>query len=509
MYTHQLIELLKTFSEKEMMKLFKFLHSPYFNNSKRIIALYQVLKKFYPDFDKKNLSREYIFKSVFKNAVYNDSTFRNLMSDLLQLTLKFLMVENIVKKEIESTFYVTQDLFSRGNIDLFKLKMNFINQSLNEISNYDSDYFHNKYRAETDHFYVNLLTNKVLKKQIVIKESEKLLDGLVSFSNYFALESLKHNDNLLNYSRTYNIKSNINKVNQFLEILNFENLIKYIRENSSKDIPIVELYYNLLKASANFEEDKYYFRLKESVFKCSEQLGLNDNNFLHSRMIDYCVKKINLGIHSSFDLNEEIFQLYQIYVKNEYYKTLSSTNLPFDAYRNVLLNCITTKKLKEMEEFIIEYSKKLLPKHIDSVVNYSYALLYFEKGLFNKAMIFLNKIKFDQFVYKIDMKNLQLKLAFELEHYESAISIIDTYKHFLKNNTLISESRKIMHNNFLNFTNKLIQYKFGSTKVYLPLIKDQLEKSKDVFDKGWLIEKSKLMMGSNALQNKKKFSLNI
>ena len=49
-----------------------------------------------------------------------------------------------------------------------------------------------------------------------------------------------------------------------------------------------------------------------------------------------------------------------------------------------------------------------------------------------------------------------------------------------------------MHNNFLNYTNKLIQFKFGSSKVNIPFLKEQLEKSKDVFDKGWLIEKTNL-----------------
>ncbi|MEZ4690713.1 MAG: hypothetical protein R3A12_11240 [Ignavibacteria bacterium] len=106
-----------------------------------------------------------------------------------------------------------------------------------------------------------------MKKQIVIAESEKLISGLVALLNYFVLESIKHNDNLFNYSRTYNVKSNINKVNQFLEIINFENLIQYLRErNSFNEIPIVELYYNLIKASTNFEEEKILFPFKGICF---------------------------------------------------------------------------------------------------------------------------------------------------------------------------------------------------------------------------------------------------
>ena len=108
------------------------------------------------------------------------------------------------------------------------------------------------------------------------------------------------------------------------------------------------------------------------------------------------------------------------------------------------------------------------------------------------------------------MKNLQLKINYELEQYESAISVIDTYKHFLKNNVLISESRRILHNNFLDYTNKLIQYRIGSQKVNLLFIKDRIEKSKMIFDKVWLLDKANYLSGFDKKipdnRNTRKFS---
>ncbi|MDQ3194483.1 MAG: hypothetical protein M3P82_05730, partial [Bacteroidota bacterium] len=190
-------------------------------------------------------------------------------------------------------------------------------------------------------------------------------------------------------------------------------------------------------------------------------------------------------------VDKEIFLLNEIYIKYEYFKTVENKYLPFDIYRNVLLNCIAVRKLTYMEEFIKIYSKYLLPNHIQSVENYSYALLFFEKKMFNKALLFLNKIKFDQFVYKLDMKNLQLKINYELQQFESAISVIDTYKHFLKNNALISESRSTTHLNFLNFTNAILQIKNGSGKVNVSYLADRVKKSKNVFDKIWLQDKIK------------------
>jgi len=218
---------------------------------------------------------------------------------------------------------------------------------------------------------------------------------------------------------------------------------------------------------------------------------MNDNNFLHTRLIDYCVLKKITGAECTFDIDKEIFLLNNIYIKNEYYQTDSNKYVPFDIYRNVLLNCITLRELSYMEDFIKTYSKKVLPEHIQSIENYSLALLYFEKKVFNKALTFLNKIKFDQFVYKLDMKNLQLKINYELEEFESAMSVIDTYRHFLKNNVLVSDSRRVLHKNFLTFTNMLLQSKNGYGKISLPYLEERIKKSMNVFDKVWLQDKIK------------------
>ena len=56
-----------------------------------------------------------------------------------------------------------------------------------------------------------------------------------------------------------------------------------------------------------------------------------------------------------------------------------NTYLTMDLFRNVLINCIAVKELAYMEEFISNYSNKLLPKDITNVENYSFALLNFEK----------------------------------------------------------------------------------------------------------------------------------
>ncbi len=500
MYTHELINLFKTFSDKELMKFGKFLNSPYFNNRKQLSRLYRVLRKFHPNYEGIRFTKENLFKLIYGNIKFNDSTFRNLMSDLLLQAMQFVKQEGIEDNEIESSFYLTQELFNRECYGLFRTKMGKTMKSLDERGTFDSNYFFSRYKVETDSFYVNLLTQKVLKKKYVISESERLIEGIVCILNYFFIETIKHNDNLLQYSRSYNVQDNVSTVSEFLEIFNFDKLIKYIRKNPVTNIPVVEVFYNLLQAFTHIEDEKHYFEFKKSLFQCSKNLGITDNNFLHLRLIGYCIQKMNLGLHSSFNLNEEIFELYKVYTQNEFYKTETSKFLPFDTYRNVLLNSILVKKLSYMENFIRNFSNKLLPEHISGVENYSYALLNFEKKAFDKALNYLNRIKFDQFVFKLDMKNLQLKINYELNHLETAISTIDSYRHFLKNNVLISESRREMHNNFANYTGQLIQYKLGSKRINLPFISHKVEMSKKIFDKVWLKDKLKELMSPTKMK---------
>ncbi|MEO6694331.1 MAG: hypothetical protein ABIY50_09845 [Ignavibacteria bacterium] len=489
MYIHQVLELFKTFTKKEFMWFLKFLNSPYFNNRKKITKLFLILKRFHPNYEAKNFTKIHIHKLLYGNSTFNDSTLRNLMSDLLKLAQQFLKHEVIDEREIESSFYLTKELFKRGQLALFKNQTVNTKLQLEKNNERDGSYFYHMGKIEIDSFYANLLNQKVLKKSIVETESQKLINGIVFSLSYFILDSMKHNDNLLKYSRTYNLKNNIDTVSEFAEIFNFDKLISYVKNNSAQTVPIIEVYNNLLKTFINFEEDSYYFEFKKSLIQNAKHLGLSENNYLHARLIDYWVLKKNAGSDTNVNIDKELFSLFDIYIKNEYYKTDSNDYLPFDIYRNVLINCITMKKLTFMQNFISKYSKKLIPQHITSVENYSYALLYFEKCMFSKALSYLNKIKFDQFVFKLDMKNLQLKISYELEQFESAISIIDTYKHFLKNNTLMSESRRVLHNNFVNTTNNLIQYRTGSKKINLDFLLHKVKNSKNTFSKEWLLEK--------------------
>ncbi len=176
MYTHSLFDLLRTFGDKEMMKFGKFLKSPYFNNRNTLNRLFEVLRTFHPEYDHKNLTKEKLFEKIYKNNNYNDSTFRNLMSDLQQAALTFLKLESFRKNEVDSSFFLTDELAQRGLAKIFDEKIRQTDRQLGLDKEISSAYFLSKFRTQTDQFYMYLQSVRVLKKSFVESESKKLVN---------------------------------------------------------------------------------------------------------------------------------------------------------------------------------------------------------------------------------------------------------------------------------------------------------------------------------------------
>ncbi|MEO8210707.1 MAG: hypothetical protein ABI840_09095, partial [bacterium] len=60
MHTNTLIDLLKTFSAKELKEFSEFLRSPFFNKRNAVVNLYNVLIRSHPDYEKESISKENI-----------------------------------------------------------------------------------------------------------------------------------------------------------------------------------------------------------------------------------------------------------------------------------------------------------------------------------------------------------------------------------------------------------------------------------------------------------------
>ena len=90
MINGNLLKLLSALSESEFRKFGKYINSPYFNANAKLILLYDHLSDFYPDFDSLELSRQNIFRKIYKEDKYVEGTMFYLISELEKLVCSFI-----------------------------------------------------------------------------------------------------------------------------------------------------------------------------------------------------------------------------------------------------------------------------------------------------------------------------------------------------------------------------------------------------------------------------------
>ena len=90
---------------------------------------------------------------------------------------------------------------------------------------------------------------------------------------------------------------------------------------------------------------------------------------------------------------------------------------------------------------------------------------------------------------KADIKSMYLLMYYETEAYEQFYSVIDTFRHFLKNNISISDERKSIYSSFLNLASRLTGIKENGNKEKLARLKSDVTEKTDLINKSWLLEK--------------------
>ena len=96
-------------------------------------------------------------------------------------------------------------------------------------------------------------------------------------------------------------------------------------------------------------------------------------------------------------------------------------------------------------------------------------------------------MKFDTFVFKFDVKILTLMIYYELGYLEAALSMIDSFKHFIIESPSISDYIREIHLNFIKYLYEIIKI-HSKNKVYEnnPLLKE-IQNSR-VRNKKWLLK---------------------
>ena len=487
MQKHKVLEIFKTFTESDVTNFRLFLNSPYFNKSKKQLKLYDLLIKYYPEFPSPNINKEKLMKKISPDLPFNNSTALNLFSDLYESALRFLFQTSIELNELKKQDVLREELFRRKLGKMIESSLNKSNFLLNSRKDLDSEYFINKYWILND--TMNHLALFLPRSKKSIGSQLKLLSARgMNLSFYYIKEMIQGFFNVLSLEMAYNVDADKNFYKQLFKRLNFEELIRQsIAESDNKEVArLFKIYLSMYLTFERVDEEKYYFYYKKQLTENVSHLSIDEIRFHTISLIRYCKLKTS-SAEGVLKFDKELFELYKYIVKNEYYRTSVSEFFPFELFRLILLLSLKLKKYKWAFDFIKNNNRKLQADKRDNMYNFSLAEYYFHTGKYEDTLKCIHKIKLDYFMLKVDLKKLMLKTYYELGLFENALSLIDSYKHFLSSDKTLSAMKKKGERSFVNFINCIIRFRISKKTEYrLKLIN---ESHKELHSDEWVKEK--------------------
>ncbi len=479
MYNSRLVELLKTLSVYELNRFEKFVASPFFNMNEEITALFRILKKYSPNYEHKNISKEKVFKAIFPEQKYNDKKLRYLSSGALKLAVEFLGELNYRQDIFGTNIYSIKELIERKQIRIAEKKIAEAGKNLTPTNYPNEVYYYNKHLLKSQSNYLALTQNKTLKPDDLVQEGENIILLL-----FVVLMQTTYNLSIM--ENTYNLNNPNNIITDFLSSINIDEFIQKASLSKQSATRIYELYHNMMQLKREPLKDEPFKKLKASLEYYLGILNKQDQYNLFMALESFCAYRILKG---GSNFKKEKFELLKQSLRYNILSPSQSGFFPTADFRNFVIEGVDAGEFDWAEEFVKNYIHKVDAKQKENILNLSYATINFGKKKYDIAIDNLSRITAGNVFFKYDIKSFMLKIYYEMNLIEPAYELIDTYRHFLKTNTSLSKRRKDSVLNFIRFTNLLIKIKNGDNSVSYDQLKKDIAETGWITNKEWLLEK--------------------
>lgn len=449
MIKSKVIDVFKKLTKDELKELNDFVNSPYHNKNKNVIALFAELKKHFPDFENRNLTKENVYSKIFPGKVYADKTFRNLMSDIFSLIEKYLIVKNTSKKTLLTKYILIESLAEKN---LHKAAEHNIREAdiiYDDILFDGGNVFYLKHLVEMEKDFIEISKNKNI--DLNMKEGEYLIYSFLSKYMVFKMKSA-------NYRYKQQSEKTSEFIKEFENRVNFDKWIQYLELKGGFESEIILTYYYTVRFMTDLSDSTSFNKALTLFYKNKSRIDTTETTNLYLTFTGYCTVKMSRGekeyTQILFELYSKMFQENLLIGEKEQY-------LHITIFNNVVATALLLGKTEWVKVFIEEYSPRLLPEFRDTMYNYACARYCFAVNEFSKSLEHLSRVGMENFWLKSRTRILQLRIYYELGYVEAFFSLLDAIKHSFKTDKQMPSNEKENDYNFIYIMGRLAKIKFS------------------------------------------------
>ncbi|MFZ1322639.1 MAG: hypothetical protein WAT71_13865 [Ignavibacteria bacterium] len=484
MHKSSVLEIIRTFTPKELIKFEDFVNSPYHNKNKNVVSLFLEIKKFAPDFKDDNLDKEKVWGKIFPEKEYNYGILKNLIHDLDKLCETFLLLEQYLYDDTRKGFDLINIVFQR---DIPKL-------TISKLNSFERNFQMTPVRGNFNNYlYYGTHIYHIKSMCILFYGLNQDLQNAINKSCEFTLYYFMHCASVYATEPTDFKLDNRNPKEEnilvtFLKSLDenhiMDDLFSDIGSRSDNLSKIVCCFYFKYKCFRNNADAVYYYKFKNhlkeniSIFTL-EQL----NNFYLE--LSYCLHYVYIS--SLEEKNREKFEILKFRIENKIFINLNGIIPDGHLARSIEIAC-NVKEIDFAENFLTEYIEKVPEEFRENILNFSLSTISFAKSDYSQSLIHLSKIQKEVELLKYLLRNLHMKIYYELNDYESFISSYDAFKHYIKRKKILDHEKGLAISKFCDHIKILFKLREKFNEFELKQLKVDVNETR-FLNHTWLINK--------------------
>ena len=463
----KLIKTLIHLDKTERNRFKKFLISPFFNSDENLVSIFDFIEIHIDKNPNELPEKQVLWKKIFRGIPFDDIRLRKYFSDLFKLLTKFLSFDLYQRDPLVQNLYLLEVINERKLTNLSKSSVKNARIHLESKELRHSQAYLQRYALERNNYEIlNLEGDRNIRSNIEeINESLDIFylsEKLRLFCNEFELRNLA----IHTYKLTY-----IDEVKNMIKLRGYEN------------VPSIMLYSKLLNLYADSDNEDNYFSLRQSVSENNLLFPKKELAEIYSTIINYCSIQINKG-NSKF--LAQLFDFYKEVVSQDI--LLEDQSFSPYHFKNIVVIGLRLKEFNWIEAFITDYAPLLPENQRDNSLSFNLAQLYFYQKKYDLVIKTLQSVEYDDYIYNLNSKTMLICTYYDTGETDALFFLLDSFRAFLNRNNHIPDNRKELYRNFVSIAKKLAKMtpKDEKAKQKLTL---ELEQTKNVASKNWLLEK--------------------
>ena len=474
MHTSKLIQVLKTFSRKEIKDFGRYLNIAKGKSGEQCKALFKVIFKYHPDYKSSGLKKEKVFKRTYPTQIYNTGKLEKIMSHLFGLLQEFIVYQNSgIEKELHqirvlTDFYIKKELYSFAEVNIKKYHK----------------ILKTEIKSDTSSFYDSFLLEKlVVEYQTLFYTSKKAIEASrvhLSLDSFYVFEKLELACRLLAVNR-YLYPVVLEKKLTILEHLS------PLLEDDFFDVPIIKLYYKAYNF-LNCEEEN----IAQKFMEFEQALEVHYHSIPEEQLIplvtiirNYYIKQYHKGVEGYL---EKTFYIYKDHLERGYLYV--KDGLFASTMMNIVFSGLRLKKYDWVLNFIQTHKEKIIgtPSPVEAY-KLNLANYYFHTAEYDRALDLLG-YNYEDVYYKLIAKRMEIKIYFERNHLLLTPKI-DAFKILIYRlpPNVISKKHKEGNRDFIDVLKQINLPKTYKNEKRIEKLATKISTSKFINEKDWLFEK--------------------